>query len=70
MDWNVWAGWTGEHDAQRDEVKVYRYQGNAADNFQTYYTVQDTQSVAGGRAPCSNTRPEINGLVCPIVASP
>src|SRR5206468_1928431 len=69
MDWSVWGSGLA-NTTQRDEVKIYQYQGNPADNFQTYYTVQATQNVAGGVAPCSNTRPEIQGLVCPIAAKP
>jgi hypothetical protein len=69
MDWDVWRGDLA-NTSQRDEVKVYQYQGNPADNFQTYYTVQATQNVAGGVAPCSNTRPEIQGLVCSIATEP
>ena len=33
MNWDVWGSGQG-NTTQRDEVKVYRYQGNAADNFQ------------------------------------
>jgi G8 domain len=65
MDWDPQGGGFA-NTTQRDEVKIYQYQGNAADNFQTYYTVQATQNVAGGLAPCAATRPEIQGLVCPI----
>jgi hypothetical protein len=69
MDWEVLADGQA-NTTQRDEVKVYQYQGNPADNFQTYYTVQATQNVAGGVAPCSDTRPEIQGLVCLIATKP
>ncbi len=43
-----------------NEVRVYTYNGNASDNFQVY-----NPSWAPS-APCSRTRPEINGIVCPI----
>lgn len=43
-----------------NEVRVYSYNGNLNDNFQVY-----NPSWAPS-APCSTTRPEINGLVCPI----
>jgi hypothetical protein len=67
MKWDPWGSGQA-NTTQRDEVKVYQYQGNPADNFQTYYTVQATQNVAGGLAPCSITRPQIQGLACPIAA--
>jgi hypothetical protein len=34
-----------------DEVKVYRYNGDQADNFQAYYAEQAAQDIAGGLAP-------------------
>ena len=43
-----------------DEVRVYSYNGDPNDNFQVY-----NPSWAPS-APCSATRPEISGLVCPI----
>ena len=51
---------------QTDEVLVYQYQGNASDNFRVYYDEQATQNIAGGLAPCTARRAEIQGLVCPI----
>jgi hypothetical protein len=69
MDWNPNRNCT-TNTTQRDELLVYSYQGNPNDNFQVYYTEQATQNIAGGRAPCTATRPEINGLVCPIAAPP
>ena len=36
MDWDPWAGGLA-NTTQRDDVKVYQYQENAADNFQAYY---------------------------------
>lgn len=68
MNWNTSRENT--NTTQKDEVYVYAYQGNSTDNFRAYYTEQATQNVAGGRAPCTATRPEIDGLVCPIAGSP
>jgi hypothetical protein len=53
----------------RYEVFVYDYQGQSGDNFRVYWHEQATQDIAGGRAPCTATRPEIEGLVCPISGS-
>jgi hypothetical protein len=58
------------YPATKYEVWVYDYQGQAGDNFRVYFTEQGTQQVHGGRAPCTATRPEIDGLVCPIDALP
>jgi hypothetical protein len=63
MDWSANAQ---NNTTQLDQVLVYGYQDNSADNFEVYYTEQGTQNVAGGRAPCTSTRPEIGGIVCPI----
>src|SRR5262245_32386105 len=63
MEWNVTAQ---TNTSQLDQLLVYGYQDNSADNFEVYYTVQGSQNVAGGRAPCLSTRPEIGGIVCPI----
>ena len=63
MDWDTSKGNT--NTTQKDEVYIYAYQGNPTDNFRMYYTEQATQNIAGGRAPCTATRPEIDGLVCP-----
>jgi hypothetical protein len=65
--WNP-RGAAVENTTQLDELKVYGYQGAATDNFQVYYSVQATQSVAGGLAPCTTTRAGIGGLACPISA--
>jgi G8 domain len=54
---------------EKDEMFVYTYQGNANDHFRVYYTEQATQNIAGGLAPCNATRPEIDGLVCPLSGS-
>jgi hypothetical protein len=54
----------------RYDVLVYDYQGQAGNNVQVYWHEQATQNIAGGRAPCTATRPEIDGLVCPIAGSP
>ena len=43
-----------------NEVRVYSYNGNPNDNFQVY----NPSWVPS--APCSTTRPEISGVVCPI----
>jgi hypothetical protein len=45
-----------------NEVRVYNYNGVAGDNFQVY-----NPSWAPS-APCSGTRPEINGIVCGPIA--
>jgi hypothetical protein len=66
MDWDVSIG--NPHPQIHDEVFVYSYQGVATDNFRVYYSEQATQNVAGGPAPCTNRRTEIDGLVCPIGA--
>jgi hypothetical protein len=63
MDWNADAQ---NNTSQLDQVLVYGYQDNSSDNFEVYYTEQGSQNVAGGRAPCLSTRPEITGIVCPI----
>lgn len=69
MAWNPTSS-SVYNTTQLDEVLVYQFQGNANDNFRAYYTVQATQNVAGGRAPCTTTRPEVEGLVCPISSDP
>jgi hypothetical protein len=63
MDWDTSIG--NPHPQIRDEVFVYAYQGAASDNFRVYYAEQATQNIAGGVAPCTSRRPEIDGLVCP-----
>jgi hypothetical protein len=68
MDWRTDRGNT--NTTQRDEVYVYGYQGNPTDNFRVYYAEQATQNIAGGRAHCTTTRPEIDGLVCPLAGEP
>jgi hypothetical protein len=49
-----------------DVFKVYGYQGDPSDNFQVFYGEQATTNVAGGTAPCTTRRAEVEGLVCPI----
>jgi hypothetical protein len=50
-----------------DEIKVYRYNGAEADNFQAYYAEQATQDIAGGLAPSdATTRADIVGIVATI----
>ena len=66
MDWSL--SHCNSHPQIRDEVFVYAYQGVAADNFRVDHAEQATQNIAGGLAPCTNRRPEIDGLVCPIGA--
>jgi hypothetical protein len=66
MVWDLGAPNRQPATDQLDQVFVYQYRGNLADNFQAYYTVQATQNVAGGLAPCTTTRPEVNGITCPI----
>ena len=50
---------------------VYDYQGQTDNNFRTYFTVQGTQNLYGGTAPCTDTttRPEINGITCTLSGS-
>lgn len=60
-DWN-----SHSPSGTRDEIFVYAFQGVSSDNFQLYYAEQATQAIAGGLAPCSNTRSSVGGLVCPI----
>lgn len=65
MDWNPASGSTA-NTTQLDEVLVYSFNGNSSDNFRTYYSVQATQNVAGGLAPCTTVRTGIGGIACPI----
>jgi hypothetical protein len=65
MDWNSNTGPT-INTTQLDEVLVYGFQGNPNDNFRAYYSVQATQNVAGGLAPCTTTRPDVDAITCPI----
>ena len=65
--WNPRGGGI-DNTTQLDEMRVYGYQGNAADNFSVYYTEQATQSIAGGLAPCTTTRAGIDGITCVIAA--
>jgi hypothetical protein len=69
MDWDV-KGAGQANTTQLDQLLVYSYQNNSADNFQVYYNEQATQNVAGGLAPCTNHRPEINGIVCASAVTP
>jgi VCBS repeat-containing protein len=57
------------NDIQTDQLLVYAYQGIPADNFEVFYREQETSSVAGGIAPCGDTRAEIGGVVCSTEAS-
>ena len=58
------------------QVYVTDDQGIAGNSFRPYFTVQASQNLYGGRAPCSDTtsRPEVAGLACgagtPPPASP
>jgi hypothetical protein len=48
-----------------DQMRVYAFNGNANDNFQVYHT--NTSVLPRPPAGCApTTRPEINGLLCPI----
>jgi hypothetical protein len=52
-------------------MNVENYQGVFGDNFQVYFEEQVGRSdVYGGEAPCSDTRPEIDGVVCSAAAPP
>jgi hypothetical protein len=61
-----------------DNVYVYDYQGTPGANFRVFYAQQASSHgqhdplLAGGPATCApNTdRPEVNGIVCPIVGTP
>lgn len=63
MNWNPQGQ---SNTTQVDRVLVYKYQGNPADNFQTFYTVQATQPFAGGLAPCTATRSDVAGIACAV----
>jgi hypothetical protein len=54
------------------DVFVYDYQGQPGNNFRVYYPEQATQNIAGGLAPCtdSTSRPEIDGITCPMNGTP
>ena len=56
----------------RYEVFVYGYQGQAGRNFRVYWHEQATQSIAGGRVPCTDTTtyPEIDGITCALTEGP
>jgi G8 domain len=64
MDWDLSPG--NCFPNIRDETFVYDHNQVAGDDFRVFYAEQATQNIAGGRAPCTSTRPEIDGLVCPI----
>ncbi|MDH4062923.1 MAG: hypothetical protein OEW19_00880, partial [Acidobacteriota bacterium] len=66
MTWDACCSSSQYNTTQRDEVYVYRYQDDVNDNFRAYYSIQGTQDVAGGRAPCGTTRSGIEGIVCTI----
>jgi hypothetical protein len=54
------------------EVFVFDYQGQVGNNFRVYFTQQGTQTLYGGRAPCTDTttRPEIAGFTCTAASPP
>jgi hypothetical protein len=54
--------------ADKYEVQVFDYQGQAGLNFRVYFRLQATQNLYGGVAPCADTtsRPEIDGITCPM----
>jgi hypothetical protein len=58
--------------ADRYEVQVFDYQGQAGRNFRVYFRPQATQNLYGGIAPCADTtsRPEIDGITCPLTGTP
>ena len=68
MYWHTDRG--NSHPTARDQVFVYGYQGNANQNFQVFYREQASQNIAGGYATCQDvtSRPEIDGITCPITA--
>jgi hypothetical protein len=58
--------------ADRYEVHVFDYQGQAGRDFRVYFRPQATQNLYGGIAPCADTtsRPEIDGITCPMIGAP
>jgi len=54
------------------EIFVYDYQGQVGNNFRVYFQQQASQTLYGGLAPCTNTttRPEIDGITCPMTGTP
>jgi predicted phage tail protein len=68
MYWHTDRG--NSHPTALDQVFVYGYQGNPNQNFQVFYREQASQNIAGGYATCSDvtSRPEIDGITCPITA--
>lgn len=47
-----------------DTTFLVRWQRNPNLNYQAYYTIQGSQAVAGGLAPCQTTLPEMTGFFC------
>jgi VCBS repeat-containing protein len=68
-DWATNRAPENLNDGQTDQLLVYSYQGNPANNFEVFYKEQESSSIAGGIAPCGDTRPEIGGIVCSTDAS-
>jgi len=58
--------------ADRYEVHVFDYQGQAGRTIRVYFRPQATQNLYGGIAPCADTmsRPEIDGITCPMIGAP
>ena len=61
---------TARHPNIPYSVFAYDHQKVAGDSFRVYFAEQATQDVHGGVAPCTSTRPDINGIVCPIGTIP
>jgi hypothetical protein len=70
MNHHLSRGNSQPHD--KYDVFVYDYQGQIGNNFRVYFSEQATQTLYGGAAPCadSTSRPEIDGLTCPIGMQP
>ncbi len=60
------------HPEERYDVYVQDYQRQVGNNFRVYFSVQGSQNLYGGVAPCNNTtaRPEIRGITCPMTGTP
>jgi hypothetical protein len=69
MNHNTSRGNTQSND--KYEVIVYDYQGQIGNNFRVYFHQQATEPLYGGLAPCGDsiTRPEIDGIACPLTPS-
>jgi hypothetical protein len=63
MSWNA-DGSSQYNTTQSDKTFVFQHNGVLGDDLQVFYSVQATQAVAGGLAPCTSTRTGIQGLSC------